>query len=449
MTPMKSIQKKFQFVGLTLGALVVGCANLGAPQPTRYPYTLTVDVQSTDTAGSLERQYNSPVLMFDAAEGYAVLGLQNTQVQGARPLSQNQSDAQPELNLGVVTADQTLAASGSLGIWADGSLGVWADGSLGIWADGSLGVWADGSLGIWADGQYAPIPANTTNWKSINLEQGQAQAKKLGKNITIAIIDSGLDLNHPAFLRSLVPASQMRDFVDGDNIPHDATYGHGTAVAAVALQVAPAARILPLRVLDQNGTGDADKLAQAIRYALHVKADIINISLGVNGTSEPVRRAIRAAGNAKIPVLLSAGNRNAAVGFPALLAVGPASVVSVGSLDATGAKSVFSNFGANLELSAPGQGIVTAYPNNQSIVASGTSMATALVSGAVALALGEGNLEPATTTRQTWMTADPSIYALPSNASFAYPQPDDQGYLGTIGYKGRLNIENYLRTVLK
>jgi thermitase len=445
MNTMKSVRKKFQpiGIGLTLGTLVVGCTNLSPSQPVRYPYTLTVEVQSTDTAASLERAHNAPVLMFDASEGYAVLGLQHAQTQRSQP------DAQPEKNLGVVSADQSTSASGSLGVWADGSLGVWADGSLGVWADGSLGIWADGSLGIWADGQYAPIPANTANWQSVHLEQGQARAKNLGKNITIAVIDSGLDLNHPAFLRSLVPADQMRDFIDGDNTPHDATYGHGTAVAAVALQVAPAARILPLRVLDQNGTGDADKLAQAIRYAISSKADIINISLGVNGTSEPVKRAIRAAGNAKIPVLLSAGNRNAGVGFPAVLAVSPASVVSVGSLDARGAKSVFSNFGANLELSAPGQGIVTAYPNNQSIVASGTSMATAVVSGAVALALGQDKLKTDQAASQTWTTADPSIYALPDNASFSYAKPDKQGYLGTIGYKGRLDVEQYLKTVLK
>jgi thermitase len=431
-------------IGLAFGALFVGCASLSLPQVTRYPYTLTVDVQSTDTPTELEGRYNAPVLMFDAQEGYAVLGLKSAQTP------RSQSDAQPESNMGVVEADQTVSASGSLGIWADGSLGIWADGSLGIWADGSLGIWADGSLGIWADGRYAPIPANTANWKSIGLERGQARAKNLGKDITIAVIDSGLDLNHPAFLRSLVPVSQMRDFVDGDNTPHDATFGHGTAVAAVALQVAPAARILPLRVLDETGTGDADKLAQAIQYAVSSKADVINISLSVNGISQPVKRAIKAASNAKIPVLLSSGNRNAALGFLASLAVGPASVVSVGSVNAAGVKSVFSNFGANLELSAPGEGIVTAFPNKQSIVASGTSMSAAVVSGAVALALGERNSnDTATVAKQVWMTADPSIYRLADNSSFAYAKPDNQGYLGTIGYKGRLNLESYLKTVLK
>jgi thermitase len=444
----KFMQKNLQWIGmgLAVGALFFGCASVGEPQIARYPYTLTVDVKSTDTAADLERQYSAPVLMFDATEGYAVLGLQSIQTQR----SHTNANTQPEDNLGVVTADQVLGADGSLGIWADGSLGIWADGSLGIWADGSLGIWADGSLGIWADGRYAPIPKNTTNWQSIDLERGHARAKNLGKNITIAVIDSGLDLNHPAFSRSLVPASQMRDFVDGDNIPHDVTYGHGTAVAAVVLQVAPAARILPIRVLDQTGTGDADKLAKAIQYAISSKADVINISLSVAGTSEPVRRAIKAASNAKIPVMLSAGNRNGAVGFPATLAVGPPSVVSVGSLNAGGTKSVFSNFGANLELSAPGEGIVTAYPNNQSIVASGTSMAAAVVSGAVALALGERKFNDiASVAKQTWLTADPSIYGLATNSSFTYLKPDNQGYLGTIGYKGRLNFETYLKTVLK
>jgi subtilisin family serine protease len=434
------MQKNLKIIGVALvvGTLLGACTQLSAPQVKRYPYTMTVDIHSTDTPSSIERQYDAPVVLFDAEAGYAVLGLETNQT------SRSTTNTPIEDNLGVVFADS------SLGIWADGSLGIWADGSLGIWADGSLGIWAEASLGIWAEGRYAPIPANTANWTSIDLQKGQARATNLGKNVTIAVIDSGLDLNHPAFGRSLVASNQMRDFVDGDNTPHDATYGHGTAVAAVALQIAPAAKILPLRVLDNNGTGDADKLAQAIQYAVSSKVNIINISLSVAGTSEPVRRALQAASNAKIPVLLSAGNQGGRLGFPAVLAVGPLGIVSVGSLDATGVKSVFSNYGANLELSAPGEGIVTAYPNNQSIVASGTSMATAVVSGAVALALGERSFsDPNTVARQTWTTASGSIYRLPGNSAFAYIQPDSQGYLGTLGYKGRLNLENYLKTALK
>ncbi len=412
-----------------------------------YPYTLTVDLAPTDTKSSLEEQYQIPVLVFDAEHGYAVMGVQQSQLESVQ--ARLPATSVLESNVDRVTLDQTTNTDGSLGVWADGSLGVWADGSLGVWADGSLGVWADGSLGVWADGRFAPIPANTKNWQSIKLQQGQAQATQLGKNVTIAVIDSGIDLAHPAFKRSLVAGNLMRDFVDGDNIPNDTTNGHGTAVAGIALQIAPGAKILPLRVINKSGKGDADKLAQAINYAISSNVNVINISLSVAGVSEPVKKAIQAADAKKIPVFVSAGNRNSKLGFPASMAAGPYSVVSIGSVNADGIKSSFSNFGKDLELSAPGEAIVTAFPKNRSVVVSGTSMAAAVASGACALALGENpvKLTRDWVARQTWMTADPSIYRLDKNASFAYPSPDKQGYLGTLGYKGRLNLETYIKAV--
>ena len=412
-----------------------------------YAYTLTVDLKDSDSQANLESRYKASVIIFDRQAGYAVLGFHTAQLQ-----NRVQSGDVLEPNA-PIQADQITTNDGSLGLWADGSLGVWADGSLGLWADGSLGLWADGSLGLWADGQFAPIPRNTGNWQSMKLQAGQARAPKLGKDVKIAVIDSGIDLNHPAFKRSLVAASQMRDFVDGDTIPDDTVNGHGTAVAAIALQIAPGAKILPLRVIGADGTGEADKLAQAINYAVSSGANVINISLSVNGLSEPVKRAIQAAGTKKIAVFLSAGNLNTALNFPASIADTRYSVISVGSVDAHGVKSSFSNYGANLELSAPGQSIMTAFPGNQSVSASGTSMATAVASGAMALALGEGITKLAFAldgvARQTWMTADPSIYQLPSNSSFAFNIPSSQGYYGTLGYKGRLNLDNYLKTVLK
>ncbi|MEY4529424.1 MAG: hypothetical protein RLZZ156_145 [Deinococcota bacterium] len=439
-----------------LTALGIGfsaCNNL-EPQTSgvqSYAYTLTVDLQELDSQASLEEKYKASVVIFDRQEGYAVLGFKASQLQATQARLQSSDVLEPNAN--VLTVDQVTTNDGSLGLWADGSLGLWADGSLGLWADGSLGLWADGSLGLWADGQFAPIPVNTNNWKSIKLQEGQTRAPKLGKAVKIAVIDSGIDLNHPAFKRSLVAASQMRDYVDGDTVPDDTINGHGTAVAAIALQIAPGATILPLRVIKSDGTGDADKLAQAINYAVSSGASVINLSISVNGISEPVRRAIQAAAYKKIAVFLSAGNLNTALNFPASMADTRYSVISVGSVDATGAKSGFSNYGANLELSAPGKGIITAYPGNRRVSASGTSMATAVASGAAALALGEGASQLVfaldTVARQTWMTADASIYKLPENSPFTFTAPNSQGYYGTLGYKGRLNVDNYLKTVLK
>jgi subtilisin family serine protease len=110
-----------------------------------------------------------------------------------------------------------------------------------------------------------------------------------GAGIKVAVLDTGIDLTHPAFAGKLLPGY---DFVDGDSDPTEVpcsptpcsttsvAFGHGTHVAGLIALVAPSAKIIPYRVLDVNGEGNAWVLAEALARAVVDGADVINMSLG-------------------------------------------------------------------------------------------------------------------------------------------------------------------------
>src|SRR4029079_13408212 len=107
-----------------------------------------------------------------------------------------------------------------------------------------------------------------------------------GQPVVVAVLDTGIDLDHPAFAGRLVPVSDRWDFVDRDNDPSevgqlrvDAAYGHGTHVAGIVSLVVPDAKIMPLRILDREGTGDAWRLVAALIWAANHGADVANLSV--------------------------------------------------------------------------------------------------------------------------------------------------------------------------
>jgi len=132
----------------------------------------------------------------------------------------------------------------------------------------------------------ASDPLRGRQWGLSRVGAPQAWDAGRGKGITIAVVDSGVDLGHEDLRSRLVLG---HDFVDGDGHPQDEE-GHGTHVAGIAAAaagngrgiagVAPLARIMPVRVLDGDGTGSASDVAAGIRWAVENGADVINLSLG-------------------------------------------------------------------------------------------------------------------------------------------------------------------------
>ncbi|MGL4744540.1 MAG: S8 family serine peptidase, partial [Dermatophilaceae bacterium] len=229
-----------------------------------------------------------------------------------------------------------------------------------------------------------------------------------GKGVTIAVVDTGVDPDHPDLVRQLVAG---RNMIDPQRRPRDEN-GHGTHVAGIAAAragngigisgAAPKAAVMPIKVLDADGGGDAATIAAGIDWAVANGARVINLSLGGSGLTARllkggrINQSIRAAYDQGAVVVAAAGNdgqplRAYRFGVPVLVvnAVGP-----------DGAAAEFSNYGDARAVAAPGVDIVSTAPTYSSTLfgtdpsgygrLSGTSMAAPFVAGEAALLLSQG-----------------------------------------------------------
>jgi type VII secretion-associated serine protease mycosin len=263
-------------------------------------------------------------------------------------------------------------------------------------------------------------------WQVGYLDLATAHTVTRGAGVTVAVIDSGVDADHPDLRGNLLPGV---DLVNPDNPDAWAPEPHGTLVAGVlaghghgpgggdgVLGLAPDARVFPVRV----STGDDDqpvrgRIADGVREAVAGGARVISISLSADRT-EVDERAVEAARRADVVVVAAAGNRPDAQGvsFPAALPT----VVAVGAVDRDGNRADFSVTGPELALTAPGDEIVTTGPGDEYVVASGTSLAAPVVAGTAVLV------------RAAFpdLTADQVIHRLVSTATDAGPPGWDERY---------------------
>ena len=220
--------------------------------------------------------------------------------------------------------------------------------------------------------------------------------KSKGKGITVAILDTGCDVTHPDLSERIIGG---RNFT-GDDDGHPDVFidynGHGTHVAGTiaashngigVVGVAPEANLLILKVLDKNGSGQYDWIINGINYAVEQKVDIISMSLGGSQDVIELHQAIQNAVANQILVVCAAGNEGDGqstsdeLSYPAYYN----EVISVGSIDLQRHSSEFSNSNNEIDLVAPGEGILSTYLNGKYATLSGTSMATPHISGALAL----------------------------------------------------------------
>jgi subtilisin family serine protease len=242
----------------------------------------------------------------------------------------------------------------------------------------------------WGGLDATPYPSQ---YASEQLGLAQAQVISRGAGAVVAVIDTGAQLDHPALAASFTAA--RHDFIDGDDAPDDvfsdangdgvadeAAGGHGTHVAGIVHLVAPEAQIMPLRVLDANGDGDIFTVAEAILYAIHNGADVINLSLGTPSKSDLLKDVVREATRNGVVVVAAAGNLNSKnPQYPAAVEC----AISVTAVGPTGVKSEFANFDTKVDLAAPGESIYSTFPTDGYAWWSGTSMATPFVAGQAAL----------------------------------------------------------------
>lgn len=211
--------------------------------------------------------------------------------------------------------------------------------------------------------------------------------------IKIAIVDTGVQLNHPDLVNKLLPGY---DFVNRDTSPEDGN-GHGTHVAGIAAAmtnntrgvagIAPLASILPVRVLDNNGSGLLSDIANGIIYAVNQGAQVINLSLGGAQGATTLQNAIDYAWSRGAVIVAAAGNNGVSTPtYPANYS----NVIAVASTDSADRKSSFSNYGRWVEVAAPGSNILSTYTGSYYAYLDGTSMASPQVAGLAALLAGQG-----------------------------------------------------------
>lgn len=263
----------------------------------------------------------------------------------------------------------------------------------------------------WAIGGEAGSAAQP--WLATALRLPAAHAVADGRGVTVAVLDTGVDAAHPALAGRLRPGFDFVDF-DADaseaGSPGDRGWGHGTHVASLVAQVAPGARILPIRVLDAQGRGNVWVLAEGLLHALDPDGDpatpdgaqIINLSLGTLQRTELLEDIVELAGCKRIDVdddeddVERCARGGAALVVSAAGNAGDATPLYPAAEDEDGALAVaasteagrlagFSTRGEWVQLAAPGERILGALPGGRYGSWSGTSMAAPLVAGAAAL----------------------------------------------------------------
>jgi len=207
-------------------------------------------------------------------------------------------------------------------------------------------------------------------------------------SVLVAIIDTGVNWNHPDLVANYV--SLGYDWVNKDSDPMDDN-GHGTHVAGIIAAVLnnsvgisgiSQVKVMAEKGFDWNGTGYEDDLANAIVHAVDQGAKIINMSWGDTANSSLIYHAIRYAYNAGVLLVASAGNdASSKKSYPGAYH----EVIAVSATDQSDDPAWFSNYGDWIELAAPGVSIFSTIWDDSYEYMSGTSMAAPHVAGVTAL----------------------------------------------------------------
>lgn len=247
-----------------------------------------------------------------------------------------------------------------------------------------------------------------TNWAFIQGQTGGVNLPTfdirplLKKAVIIAVIDTGIQFNHPLLIGSIrasdgksaaTASNYGKDFSfgsEGKTTPSD-SHGHGTHVAGIIRSVFPEAQIIPIKYYNPKA-GEKENLEstiKALEYAISLNVDVINYSSGGAGASLEELRMLKKAEAKNILVVTAAGNFSSNIDearnryYPA--SYGLNNLISVINHDSNFEINPTSNFGAaSADISAPGSRIKSSMPENRYGFLSGTSQATAFVSGVAA-----------------------------------------------------------------
>lgn len=214
--------------------------------------------------------------------------------------------------------------------------------------------------------------------------------KTEGYGTTVAVIDTGVDYNHEDLRDNML---EGKNFVEPNEPPMDRA-GHGTHVASTIagvnnglgmVGVAPKTKIMPVKALGDDGSGNISDISQAIRWAADQHVDFITMSLGSPGTARVLENAVKYAYDKGCIIFCAAGNSgpNVDIMYPAKYD----QCISIGAINSKMERTVFSCSGDSLDFLAPGQDILGCIPGNSYAVMSGTSMSNPFAVGCASLLL--------------------------------------------------------------
>ena len=223
-----------------------------------------------------------------------------------------------------------------------------------------------------------------------------------GSGIVIAVLDSGIQVDHPDLKSNIIGGYNFTDDDDSNPEIYNDYFGHGTHVSGIiaatdsgkgVVGVAPKSQLLIIKVIDHKGRGSFESLIQGIKYAADwigpkgKKVSVMNISLGGKETSDELHRAIKYARSKGIVLIAAAGNEGdgnsdtVEVSYPGFYK----EVIQIGSISENQIPSKFSNTNVNLDFVGPGENVLSTHLNSDYVELTGTSMAAPFVAGAAAL----------------------------------------------------------------
>ena len=250
----------------------------------------------------------------------------------------------------------------------------------------------------------APASGGTTGagevpWGVARVDAPAAWASGQGAGVKVAVVDTGVDCTHPdlkcdfgAGYNVIDPTATPMD--DNEHGTHCSGTIAGRQDGKGVVGVAPQATIIPVKVLDKDGSGSLSDIVKGINWAAKNGADVISMSLGGASGSAALQRAVNAALAKGVVVIAAAGNSGPdpdTVGFPA----GYPGVIAIAASDSKDAVAKFSSRGAAVAFIAPGVDILSTVPGGGYAKFSGTSMACPHMAGLAALAIERGAKGPA------------------------------------------------------
>lgn len=247
------------------------------------------------------------------------------------------------------------------------------------------------------------LSGDNYGWELTKLNVPDSWSSSMGENVVVAVIDTGCDLEHNDLRDNLLDG---KNFVENNNYPVDRN-GHGSHVAGTVagslngkgiVGVAPKAKIIPIKSLNDEGYGASKDIANGIVWAVDRSVDFITMSLGSAQESKDIKNAIFYAVSKGVVIFCAAGNEGEhhSIMYPAKYN----EVISIGAIDERLDRTDFTCSGNELDFLAPGHNIISCAPGNRYSMMSGTSMSNPFAVGCASLYLSfirkQGGKEPKT-----------------------------------------------------